>query len=263
MGKVIVVTSGKGGVGKTTTAANLGAGLAMQGRRVALMDMDIGLRNLDVMLGLESRIIYDLLDVAAGACRLRQALVADRRCEGLFLLPAAQTRDKTALAPARAEEIARELAAEFDDVLIDCPAGIEQGFQSAVAGAGSAIVVTVPEVAAVRDADRVIGLLSARGIEEVGLIVNRARADLMRRGDMLSLEDTLAILGAPLLGVVPEDERVLRAGNLGEPAVRDEDSRAGAAYRAVARRLLGQEEAQSQKGRGGLLRRARRLFARG
>ena len=195
MQNVIVVTSGKGGVGKTTTVANLGSGLAHRGKKVVLIDTDIGLRNLDVVLGLENRIVYDLVDVVEGTCRLKQALIKDKRFDGLYLLPAAQTRDKLAVNPEQMVKLVAELEDEFDYILIDCPAGIEQGFKNAVAGAKSAIVVTVPEVSAVRDADRIIGLLSAAGIDDARLLVNRMRPDMVRRGDMLGLDDTLDILG--------------------------------------------------------------------
>ena len=241
MNNVIVITSGKGGVGKTTTTANLGVGLAMLGKKVVLMDTDIGLRNLDVVLGLENRIVYDLVDVVEGTCRLKQALIKDKRYDGLYLLPAAQTRNKMAVTPEQVRALIEELEKEFDYILIDCPAGIEQGFQNAISGAKSAIVVTVPEVSSVRDADRIIGLLSASEIEDVWLLVNRARADLIKKGDMLAIDDTLEILGIDLVGVIPEDELIFRSSNLGEPAVTDQGSRAGLAYRNVARRVLGEE----------------------
>ncbi|MBQ9942347.1 MAG: septum site-determining protein MinD [Christensenellaceae bacterium] len=241
MENVIVITSGKGGVGKTTTTANLGVGLARAGKKVVLMDTDIGLRNLDVVLGLENRIVYDVVDVAEGTCRLKQALIRDKRYEGLYLLPAAQTRNKMALNPSQAKQIVEDLEKEFDYILIDCPAGIEQGFQNAIAGAKSAIVVTVPEVSSVRDADRIIGLLSAAEIDDVRLVMNRVRSDLMKKGDMLSIEDTLEILGVDLIGLVPEDEMILRSSNLGEPAVTDDKSRAGEAYRNITRRVMGED----------------------
>ncbi|NLT98791.1 MAG: septum site-determining protein MinD [Christensenellaceae bacterium] len=240
MENVIVVTSGKGGVGKTTTVANLGAGLAHRGQKVALIDTDIGLRNLDVVLGLENRIVYDLVDVVEGTCRLRQALIKDKRFEGLYLLPAAQTRDKLAVNPEQMVKLIAEMEQDFDYILIDCPAGIEQGFKNAVAGAKSAIVVTVPEVSAVRDADRIIGLLSAAGIDDAQLLVNRMRPDMVRRGDMLGLDDTLDILGIDLIGVVPEDERIIRSTNMGEPIVLMDKSLAGRAYRNIVRRIMGE-----------------------
>ena len=240
MQNVIVVTSGKGGVGKTTTVANLGAGLACRGQKVALIDTDIGLRNLDVVLGLENRIVYDLVDVVEGTCRLRQALIKDKRFDGLYLLPAAQTRDKLAVNPEQMVKLIAEMEQDFDYILIDCPAGIEQGFKNAVAGAKSAIVVTVPEVSAVRDADRIIGLLSAAGIDDTQLLVNRMRPDMVRRGDMLGLDDTLDILGIDLIGVVPEDERIIRSTNMGEPIVLMDKSLAGRAYRNIVRRIMGE-----------------------
>ncbi len=240
MQNVIVVTSGKGGVGKTTTVANLGAGLAQEGKKVVLIDTDIGLRNLDVVLGLENRIVYDLVDIVEGTCRPNQAMIRDKRFSGLFLIPAAQTRDKMAVSPAQMKKLIKELEQEFDYVIIDCPAGIEQGFRNAIAGAKSAIVVTVPEVSAVRDADRIIGLLSASGIDDCELLVNRLRPDLVRRGDMLALDDTLDILGIDLLGVVPEDERIIRSSNIGEPIISNEKSMAGKAYRNITQRILGE-----------------------
>ena len=241
MEKVIVITSGKGGVGKTTTTANIGTGLALLGKSVVLVDTDIGLRNLDVVMGLENRIVYDLVDVVEGTCKIKQALIRDKRYDRLYLLPAAQTRNKNAVSPEQMKELVAQLEGEFDYVIIDCPAGIERGFKNAIAGAKSAIVVTVPEVSSVRDADRIIGLLSAGGISDVELLINRIRPDLVKRGDMLAIEDTLEILGVDLLGVVPEDELIFRASNLGEPAVTDKASRAGEAYMNVARRLLGED----------------------
>lgn len=227
MENVIVITSGKGGVGKTTTTANLGTGLALSGKKVVLVDTDIGLRNLDVVLGLENRIVYDLVDVVEETCKLKQALIKDKRYDGLYLLPAAQTRNKMAVSPDQMQKLIDELQEEFDYILIDCPAGIERGFKNAVAGAKSAIVVTVPEVSSVRDADRIIGLLSASGVDDVKLLINRLRPDLVRRGDMLAIDDTLEILGVDLIGVIPEDERIFRSSNLGEPAVTDTSSLAG------------------------------------
>ncbi len=241
MHNVIVITSGKGGVGKTTTVANLGTGLAKEGKRVVMIDTDIGLRNLDVVLGLENRIVYDLVDAVEGTCKVKQALIKDKRYEGLYLLPAAQTRDKMAVSPELMKKIIAELEADFDYIIIDCPAGIEQGFKNAIAGAKSAIVVTVPEVSAVRDADRIIGLLSANGIEDCQLLVNRFRPDLVKKGDMLALDDTLDILGIELIGVVPEDERVLKSSNLGEPVITDDKAVSGKAYRNITKRILGEK----------------------
>ncbi len=241
MNNVIVVTSGKGGVGKTTTTANIGAGLALGGKKVVLVDTDIGLRNLDVVLGLENRIVYDLVDVVEGTCRMKQALIKDKRYDGLYLLPAAQTRDKMAVSPAQMKTLVEELEREFDYIVIDCPAGMERGFENAVAGAKSAIVVTVPEVSSVRDADRIIGLLSANEVDDVFLLINRMRPDLAKKGDMLNIEDVIEILGVDLIGVIPEDETIFRSSNLGEPAVNDAKSRAGAAYKRVVGRILGED----------------------
>lgn len=240
MGEVIVITSGKGGVGKTTTTANIGAALALAGKKVVLVDADIGLRNLDVVMGLENRIVYDLVDVVEKVCRLKQALIRDKRFEGLYLLPAAQTKDKTAVSPQQMQELCQQLRGEFDYVLIDCPAGIEQGFKNAIAGADRAVVVTVPEVSAVRDADRIIGLLAANEIMDPKLVINRIRIDMVKRGDMMNIDDTIDILGVDLLGVVPDDEKVVISTNKGEPAVLDENSLAGQAYRNIARRLMGE-----------------------
>lgn len=241
MENVIVITSGKGGVGKTTTTANLGVGLALSGKSVVLIDTDIGLRNLDVVLGLENRIVYDLVDVVEGTCRLKQALIKDKRYEGLYLLPAAQTRDKMAVSPEQMRALIEQIQQDYDYILIDCPAGIEQGFKNAVAGAKSAIVVTVPEVSSVRDADRIIGLLSANEIDDVKLVINRLKPEMVKRGDMLAIEDTLEILGVDLIGVVPEDELIVRSSNIGEPAVTDPKSKAGQAYSNVVRRIQGED----------------------
>jgi len=241
VGEVIVVTSGKGGVGKTTTTANLGTGLATLGKRVVLVDSDIGLRNLDVVMGLENRIVYDIVDVVEGYCRLKQALIRDKRLEGLFLLPAAQTKDKTAVSPDQMRSLCGDLKREFDFVLIDCPAGIEQGFKNAIAGAEKAIIVTTPEVAAVRDADRIIGLLEAAEMSEPQLIINRIRPDMVRRGDMMDIDDIIEILAIKLLGVVPEDEFIVVSTNRGEPAVMNNTSRAGEAYRNISRRINGED----------------------
>lgn len=242
MSEVIVITSGKGGVGKTTTSANLGCGLAVLGKKVALVDADIGLRNLDVVMGLENRIVYDLVDVVEGNCRLKQALIKDKRYDGLFLLPAAQTRDKDAVSPEQMQKLCASLKEEgFDYVIIDCPAGIEQGFKNAIAGADRAIVVTTPEVSAVRDADRIIGLLEANGLNDPMLILNRLRIDLVQRGEMMNIDDVTEILAVDILGVVPDDEAIVIATNKGEPAVSNQESRAGQAYRNIVQRILGQE----------------------
>ncbi|NMA96223.1 MAG: septum site-determining protein MinD [Clostridiales bacterium] len=241
MGEVIVITSGKGGVGKTTATANIGTSLAIAGKKVVLIDADIGLRNLDVVMGLENRIVYDLVDVIEGSCRLRQALVRDKRFEELYLLPAAQTRDKNAIVPEQMKKLCDELKEEFDFVLVDSPAGIEHGFKNAVAGANKAIIVTVPEVSAVRDADRIIGMLTAHDIINPQLIINRLRIDLVNRGDMMNIEDTIEILGIDLLGVVPDDEQIVVSTNRGEPVAVDLDHMAGKAFRNIASRILGDD----------------------
>ncbi len=242
MSEVIVVTSGKGGVGKTTTVANLGCGLAMLGKKVALVDADIGLRNLDVVMGLENRIVYDIVDVVEGNCKIKQALIKDKRYAGLFLLPAAQTRDKDAVSPEQMQKLCENLKEEgFDYILLDCPAGIEQGFKNAIAGADRALVVTTPEVSAVRDADRIIGLLEANDLQNPSLIINRLRTEMVKRGDMMSIEDVTEILAVDIIGVVPDDESIVVTTNKGEPAVTDENSKAGQAYRNITRRILGED----------------------
>lgn len=240
MGEVIVITSGKGGVGKTTTTANVGTGLAKEGKKVVLIDTDIGLRNLDVVMGLENRIVYNLVDVIEGNCRIKQALIKDKRYPNLYLLPSAQTRDKTAVSPEQMGKLANELKEEFDYILLDCPAGIEQGFKNAIAGADRALVVTTPEVSAVRDADRIIGLLEANEIPQTHLIVNRLRADMVKRGDMMSSEDVVDILAVELIGVVPDDENIVISTNQGEPLV-GSNTMAGKAYDNICKRILGQE----------------------
>lgn len=239
MGEAIVVTSGKGGVGKTTSSANIATALAMLGKKVCMVDTDIGLRNLDVVMGLENRIIFDLVDVAEGRCRLQQALVKDKRFDELYLLPAAQTKDKLVVEPEDIKKMILDLKKEFDYVVIDCPAGIEQGFKNAVAGADQAIVVTTPENAAVRDADRIIGLLDKEGIKSPKLVINRARVNMMKKGDMLDIDEICAVLAIDLLGIVPDDEMVIKAANAGEPTVMDPHSKASIAYRNIARRILG------------------------
>lgn len=240
MGEVIVITSGKGGVGKTTTTANLGTGLAMMGKKVVLVDTDIGLRNLDVVLGLENRIVYDIVDVVEGKCRIKQALIKDKRFEGLCLLPAAQTRDKNAVNEDQMKQLCADLTKEFDYVLIDCPAGIEQGFKNAIAGANRALVVTTPEVSAVRDADRIIGLLEANEIKDSRLIVNRIRPDMVKTGDMMNVDDIIDILAISLIGVVPDDQGIIISTNRGEPVVASNDgARSGQAYRNIAQRITG------------------------
>ncbi|GGG27541.1 septum site-determining protein MinD [Lysinibacillus alkalisoli] len=242
MGEAIVITSGKGGVGKTTTTANLGIALALQGKKVCLVDTDIGLRNLDVVLGLENRIIYDLVDVVEGRCRLHQALVKDKRVEErLYLLPAAQTTDKTAVSPTQMKALIDEIKQTFDYVLIDCPAGIEQGYRNAVAGADQAIVVATPEISAVRDADRIIGLLEQEAhVGAPKLIINRVRHHLMESGDTLDINEITAHLSIDLIGIILDDEDVITSSNKGEPIVMDPNNKASLAYRNIARRILGE-----------------------
>lgn len=240
MGEVIVITSGKGGVGKTTTTANLGAGLSGLDKKVVVVDTDLGLRNLDVVMGLENLIVYNLVDVIEGTCRLKQALIRDKRYENLYLLPSAQTKDKSAISPGQMKKLTAQLKEEFDYVLLDCPAGIEQGFQNAIAGADQAIVVTTPEVSAIRDADRIIGLLESNHLRKISLIINRIRMDMVRRGDMMSVDDVTEILSVPLIGAIPDDEQVVIGTNQGSPVVGN-DSRAGRAYQNICKRLLGLE----------------------
>jgi septum site-determining protein MinD len=234
----LVLTSGKGGVGKTTTTANLGAALAQRGKRVVLVDADIGLRNLDLVLGVEKRIVFDIVEVVEGRCQLRQALIKDKRFESLAILPAAQTRDKTAVSELQFAAVVNDLAEMCDYVLIDCPAGIEHGFRNAIAGAGEALVVTTPEVSAIRDADRVIGKLRERGLP-IRLIVNRVRPEMVRSGDMMSVDDVCDILSVELVGIVPDDEEIIDTTNRGEPVVLTPDSRLAAIYDRIARRLEG------------------------
>ncbi len=239
--KVVTVTSGKGGVGKTTATANLGAALADQGCKVVCIDGDIGLRNLDVILGLENRIVYDLVDVVEGRCRLRQAMIRDKRLPELYLIPAAQTRDKNAVSPSDMVRLADELRPEFDYILIDSPAGIERGFRNAVAPADVVLVVTNPEVSAVRDADRIIGLVEAEEKGPARLLINRIKPDVVRRGDMLTVDDVLELLAIELIGMVPDDDSVLMGANRGAPVALDQRSRAGMAFRNIARRLQGEQ----------------------
>ena len=239
MSEVMVITSGKGGVGKTTTTANIGTGLALLGYSVVLIDTDIGLRNLDVVMGLENRIIYNLVDVVEGNCRMKQALIRDKRCQNLYLLPSAQTRDKSSVNPGQMRKLVEDLREEFDYILLDCPAGIEQGFQNAIAGADRALVVTTPEVSAIRDADRIIGLLEASQLQEIDLIVNRVRMDMVRRGDMMSVADVADILAVNVIGAVPDDEDVVISANQGEPLV-DTDTVAGQAYLNICKRITGE-----------------------
>ena len=253
MGEVIVITSGKGGVGKTTTSANLGCGLAAAGKSVILIDADIGLRNLDVVMGLENRIVYDLVDVVEGNCRLKQALIKDKRFPNLHLLAAAQTKDKTAVSPEQMKKLCEALRDEHDYILIDCPAGIEQGFKNAIAGADKAIVVATPEVSSVRDADRIVGLLEADEIKDICLILNRLRPDMIKRGEMMTIDDVVDILAIDILGLVPDDESIVISTNRGEPCVTDEKSLAGRSFRNIVQRIMGHDvPILALEGSGGL-----------
>lgn len=240
MSEVIVVTSGKGGVGKTTTSANVGTGLAKMDKKVVLIDTDIGLRNLDVVMGLENRIVYNLVDVIEGNCRMKQALIKDKRYQNLCLLPSAQTRDKNSVTPEQMKKLIDELRSDYDYIILDCPAGIEQGFKNAIAGADRALIVTTPEVSAIRDADRIIGLLEANELKRTDLIVNRIRMDMVKRGDMMSIADVVDILGIDLIGAVPDDENIVISTNQGEPLV-GSDTLAGHAYMNICHRVLGED----------------------
>jgi len=260
MGKSIVITSGKGGVGKTTTTANIGMALAILGRSVVLIDADIGLRNLDVVMGLENRIVYDLVDVVEDRCRLDQALIKDKRYRNLMLLPAAQTRDKTAVNQEQITKLVEGLRDEFDYVLIDSPAGIEQGFKNAIAGAQEAVIVTTPEVSAVRDADRIIGMLEAEGLNDPNVIINRIRKDMVKRGDMMDIDDMIEILAIGLLGIVPDDEDIIVSTNKGEPIVLNNKSRTGEAFRNIARRIEGEEIPLDNNGREKFVQKIKRMI---
>ncbi|MCR4738697.1 MAG: septum site-determining protein MinD [Lachnospiraceae bacterium] len=240
MAEVIVVTSGKGGVGKTTTTANLGTGLAKLDKKVVLVDTDIGLRNLDVVLGLENRIVYNLVDVVDGNCKISQALIKDKKVDGLYLLPAAQTRDKDAVTPDQMKTLVEELRKDFDYIILDCPAGIEQGFKNAIAAADRALVVTTPEVSAVRDADRIIGLLEANEIKNSRLIVNRLNVDMVKHGNMMTAEDVVEVLSIDLIGVVPYDEKIVVSTNTGTPLAGD-DTLVGQSYMNISRRIMGED----------------------
>ncbi len=238
MSEVIVVTSGKGGVGKTTTTANVGYGLARLGYKVLLIDTDIGLRNLDVVMGLDNRIVYNLVDVIEGVCRARQAIIKDKVYDNLGLLPAAQTRDKTAVCPEQMKKLVDELKPEYDYIIIDCPAGIEHGFKNAIAAANRAIIVTTPEVSAIRDADRIIGILNASEMPRIDLIINKIRQDMVRRGDMMSVDDVVDILSINLIGTLYDDEEIVISSNRGEPIVAC-NSKSGKAYDYIAGRIAG------------------------
>ena len=239
-GEVIVITSGKGGVGKTTASANIATGLAKLDKKVVVIDTDIGLRNLDVVMGLENRIVYNLVDVIEGNCRLKQALIKDKRLSNLYLLPSAQTRDKSSVTPEQMLKLIEDLRFDYDYIILDCPAGIEQGFFNAVIPADRAIVVTTPEVSAIRDADRVIGLLQSREISTIHLLINRIRMDMVKKGDMMSVEDVLELLGIPLIGVVPDDESIVISTNQGEPLVGNYTN-PGQAYLNICRRVMGED----------------------
>lgn len=238
MGRAIVITSGKGGVGKTTTTCNIGAALAQLGKSVVLIDADIGLRNLDVVMGLENRIVYHVVDVIQGKCTAQKALIKDRRLENLWLLPASQTDDKDSVTPDQMKALIEEVKASHDYVIIDCPAGIEQGFKNAIAGADDAIVVATPEISSIRDADRVVGLLAQRDIP-TRLVVNRISPHLVKRGDMLSHTDVIEILALELLGTVPLDEAVVSSTNKGMPAVLEGKSIAAKEFVKIAQRVAG------------------------
>ncbi|MCY6957796.1 septum site-determining protein MinD [Clostridium brassicae] len=263
MSEAIVITSGKGGVGKTTTTANLGTALAALGKKVVVVDGDTGLRNLDVLMGLENRIVFTLLDVVEERCRLKQALIKDKRFPNLFLLPTAQTRDKNEVTTGHMLKLIKELKEEFDYILIDCPAGIEQGFENAIIGADRAIVIVNPEVTSVRDADRVIGKLDAKGLDNHHLIVNRLDYEMVKRGDMLDVSDILDSLAIKLIGVVPSDEEITVATNKGEPVVLNNRAMAGQAFNNIAKRVLGEDipfTQQSSSSQTGFLASIKKIF---
>lgn len=262
--KVITVSSGKGGVGKTTATANIGAALAEIGKKVVCIDGDIGLRNLDVVLGLENRIVYDLVDVVEGRCRLRQAMIRDKRLPELYLIPAAQTRDKSAVSPSDMVRLCDDLRPDFDFLLIDSPAGIERGFRNALAPADLVLVITNPEVSAVRDADRIIGLVEAEEKGPAQLVINRIKPGMVRRGDMLSVEDVLELLAVELVGMVPDDDIVLQSTNRGVPVVMNGKSRAGHAFKNIALRLNGEQVPfLNLEDEGGILGRLSRFIRSG
>lgn len=261
MGEAIVITSGKGGVGKTTTTANLGTALALQNKKVCLVDTDIGLRNLDVVMGLENRIIYDIVDVVNERCKTKQALITDKRFDCLHLLPAAQTSDKSEVTPEAIKAIVDELKQDYDYIVIDCPAGIEQGYKNAVAGADRAIVVTTPEKSSVRDADRIIGLLEQEDIESPKLVINRIRSHMMKNGDMLEVDEIVSVLSIDLLGIIIDDDAVIKAANSGEPVAMKPDSKASIAYRNIARRILGEAvPLQNLDEESGMFAKVKRFF---
>ena len=263
-GRSFVITSGKGGVGKTTITANLGAALALRGNKVCVIDADIGLRNLDVVMGLENRIVYDLVDVVEGSCRPKQALIKHKKAEGLFLLPASQTRNKEAVVPDQMKDLMAKLKNEesFDYVFVDSPAGIERGFRNAIAGVDEALIVTTPEVSAIRDADRIIGLLQAAEMYEPRLIINRLSLEMVKKGDMMDQDDIIDILSISLLGIIPEDENIVVSTNIGAPIVLSENSRAAGAFRRIARRIEGEDVPISPTGEieEGLVARFKKLL---
>lgn len=240
-GKVVTVTSGKGGVGKTTATANIGISLANLGKKVVVIDADIGLRNLDVIMGLENRIVYDLVDIVEGRAKLRQAMIKHKKFEDLFLIPAAQTRDKMAVSPKDMVELTDQLRENHDFVIIDSPAGIERGFRNALEPADDVLIVTNPEVSAVRDADRIIGLIEAADKGPGRLIINRLKTEMVNKGEMLSADDVFDILSLEIIGIIPEDEFVLSASNSGVPVTLNQGSRAGMAFNNVARRITGED----------------------
>ncbi|MBE5945143.1 MAG: septum site-determining protein MinD [Lachnospiraceae bacterium] len=238
MSEVIVVTSGKGGVGKTTTTANIGSGLARLGYKVLLIDTDIGLRNLDVVMGLENRIVYNIVDVVEGNCKYNQAIIKDKTTNGLSLLPAAQTRDKTAVSPEQMKKLVEQLKPDYDYIIIDCPAGIEHGFKNAISAAQRAIIVTTPEVSAIRDADRIIGILDANEMPRVDLVINKIRQDMVRRGDMMSVDDVIDVLAINLIGTIMDDESIIISTNRGE-LIAGSKTKAGKSYDYIAKRIAG------------------------
>ncbi|MBU5268388.1 septum site-determining protein MinD [Clostridium cochlearium] len=241
MGETIVITSGKGGVGKTTTTANLGTALASMDKKVVVIDGDTGLRNLDVLMGLENRVVFTLMDVIDGNCKLKQALIKDKRFNNLYLLPTAQIRDKSDISQENMLSLITELRGEFDYILIDSPAGIEQGFENAIVGADRAVVIVNPEVTSVRDADRVIGKLESKGIEDHQLIINRINPEMVRVGDMLAVQDILDSLAIKLIGIVPDDRNITISTNKGEPIVLNDNARSGQAFKNIAKRIVGEE----------------------
>lgn len=260
MCEIIVITSGKGGVGKTTTTANIGVGLAMRGNRVALIDTDTGLRNLDLLLGLENRIMYDLVDVTSGRVPYKKALVRHKKFETLYLLPTSQIRDKSAVNPEQLVQLCDEMKKDFEFIIIDCPAGIEQGFKTAIAAADQAIVVTMPEISAVRDADKIIGELGRADKENIKLIVNRMRYEMSEKGDMLAIGDINEILSIECIGIVPDDEYVITSTNKGEPAITIKESNAGQAYRNIVGRLCGESIPFHKPVKEGFFKKLKRLF---